>query len=130
MKDRFSELSALHERRARLIFELEKINSEIEIQKLRLQDNQSLSQPSPKRNHLQDYIEANGINDEEDRQLILRGSMRLKEVAEEIDESISTVWRRLNEGSLKDSADSKPHRMRIDSISVYEYLQFGRRVVG
>jgi hypothetical protein len=79
-----------------------------------------------KPNRYQSYIDDNFIHDPEDQELILRESMTREEAAEELGESPSTIYRLLKRGILKESTDSRNRRLRIDSISVYEYLQFGR----
>jgi hypothetical protein len=71
-----------------------------------------------------DYCKKHNV-DPEDQKLILRKSLSREEVAEELAESASSVYRLLKKGVLKHAPESRDRRIRICSISIYEYLQFG-----
>jgi hypothetical protein len=87
----------------------------------------TLANPSPGRpNRYQAYIDEHGIDDPDDCDLIRRESLTREEAAVALGVSTSTVYRDFQNGDLKQAPNSRTRPIRIDSISVYEYLQNGR----
>ncbi len=83
----------------------------------------SVKRREPK-SEAQKYCDTHGLA-EDDRELVLRQSMTTAEVVEEINENKNKVLNLLKLGVFRPANDSKPRKVKICAISVYEYLQYG-----